>query len=277
MTGSKLNADLIGALAHRFFVWGTLHRCNYGAAPLVQFNQHQSTSISTSPWFEQDIRLIERTIGIGFFYYGPRLWMIGEVEPLKALQEPTSRASVIDRILAEYPTTLLRVAEFFYRIRKDPKKPEDFGEYDSPPLAFAGKGRLDSPKFSSYVCAHKICQSASTNVASRQKTSCTLRRFRRPVTSSFLTYLRCCGKRMQRSSRASIWQCTCFSSLENTPTISPETSRARSISPGTMVSCTRHTSVFYALAACHSRQPMESRTDDFHSFTSMRRRKPFPT
>jgi len=73
--------------------------------------------------------------------------MVGEVEPLKAVQEPTSRASVIDRILTEYPTTLLRVAESFYRIRKDPKKPEDFGEYDSPPLAFAGRGRLDSPNF----------------------------------------------------------------------------------------------------------------------------------
>jgi len=146
-TGSKLNANLIRALAHRFFVWGTLHRCDYGAASVVQFNQHQSTSISTSPWFEQDIRLIERTIGVGFFYYEPRLWMIGEVKPLKALQEPTSRALVIERILAEYPTTLLHVAESFYRIRKAPKKPEDFGEYDSPPLASAGTGRLDSTNF----------------------------------------------------------------------------------------------------------------------------------
>lgn len=73
--------------------------------------------------------------------------MIGEVEPLKALQEPTSRESVIDRILNAYPTTLLRVAESFYRIRKDPMKPEAFGEYDSPPVACAGMGRLDSPNF----------------------------------------------------------------------------------------------------------------------------------
>ena len=146
-TGRKLNAELISALAHRFFVWGTLQRCDYGAAPLVQFNQHQSTSISTSPWFEQDIRLIERTIGVGFFYYGPRLWMVGEVEPLKALREPSLRLSIISRILAEYPTTLLCEAEAFYRIRRDPKKPDDFGEYDSPPLALAGSGRLDSSGF----------------------------------------------------------------------------------------------------------------------------------
>lgn len=146
-TGRKLNVDLIAALTHRFFVWGTLHRCEYGAAPVVQFNQHHSTSIRTSSWFDKDLRLIERAIGVGFFYYGPRQWMVGEVEPLKALRAPATRASVIDRILTEYPTTVLGVEQHFYRIRKDPKKPEDFDEYDSPPLALAGMGRLDSPGF----------------------------------------------------------------------------------------------------------------------------------
>ncbi len=176
--GHKLSADLIVALAHRFFVWGTLNRCDYGAAPIVQFNQHQSTSIRSSPWFEQDIRLIERSIGVGFFYYGPRLWMVGEVEPLKALQEPSSRAAVIDHILSEYPTTLLPVEESFYRIRKAPKNTEDCGEYDSPPLAVAGTGRLDS---SGFPVDHRTCRSVYTSVASQQKTNCTLPPFSRRV------------------------------------------------------------------------------------------------
>lgn len=145
--GKKLDEQLVEALAHRLFVWGTLRRGNYGGAPVVQFNKHQSTSITTSPWFEQDIRLIEQTIGVGFFYYGPRLWMIGEVEPLKALQQPASSAAIIDLILSEYPTTFLRAGETFYRIRKDPKQPKDFAEYDSPPKASAGTGRLDSRDF----------------------------------------------------------------------------------------------------------------------------------
>ena len=147
VTGRKLSADLIAALAHRFFVWGTLNRCEYGAAPIVQFNLHQSTSINVPPWLKQDIRLIERSIGVGFFYYGPRLWMIGEVEPLKELKEPSSRGIVIDRILAEYPTIILAVQESFYRIRKAPKNPEDFAEYDSPPLTITGAGRFDSSDF----------------------------------------------------------------------------------------------------------------------------------
>lgn len=170
-TGSKLSADLVGTLAHRFFVWGTLQRCDYGAAPLVQFNQHQSTCISTSPWFDEDIRLIEKTIGVGFFYYGPRLWMVGEVEPLKALQEPSSRALIIKRILTEYPTTLLRVAQSFYRIRKYPKMPENFGEYDSPPSDLAGVWRLDAPNFpvmygsqDLQVCVHECRVSAEDDL-----------------------------------------------------------------------------------------------------------------
>jgi RES domain len=146
--GSKLNRDLIVALAHRFFVWGTLRRFEYGAAPLVQFNQHQTTSsIKPSFLLEKDIRLIEQAIGIGFFYYGPRYWMFGEVRPLKSLQEISLRASVIDRIISEYPSILLSTEESFYRIRKAPRQPDDISEYDSPPFERAGTGRLDSQSF----------------------------------------------------------------------------------------------------------------------------------
>jgi RES domain len=146
-TGKKLNPDLIKKLAHRFFVRGTLSRCDYGAAPLVVFNEHQSTCISTSPWFEVDLRLIEKAIGVGFFYYGPRLWMVGEVEPLKSLQDLRTRATVIKRIIAEYPAIVLQETQVFYRIRKNPSKPDEVGEYDSPPSVLAGLGRLDSPAF----------------------------------------------------------------------------------------------------------------------------------
>jgi hypothetical protein len=51
-------------------VWGTLNRCEYRAAPVVQFNEHQQTRIAFSPWFEADLHLIEKAIGVGFFYPG---------------------------------------------------------------------------------------------------------------------------------------------------------------------------------------------------------------
>lgn len=84
-TGHKLDLRRLHQIAHRFFVWGTLERCEYGAAPRIQYNEHQHTDISVPPWLTEDIELIADALGVGFFYYGPRLWMLGEVEPLKDL------------------------------------------------------------------------------------------------------------------------------------------------------------------------------------------------
>ncbi|HTR38906.1 MAG TPA: RES family NAD+ phosphorylase [Bryobacteraceae bacterium] len=142
--GKKLSRLAIGILAHQFFVWGTVRRCEYGGYPAVQFNRYQGTSIDVAPWLEADLRLLERTLRVGFFSYGPRLWMVGEVEPLKALQEPTTRATIVARILNEYSGRLLSSDESFYRVRKAPARPEAYDEYDSPPKAFLGTGRLDS-------------------------------------------------------------------------------------------------------------------------------------
>jgi hypothetical protein len=69
----KLTKNLVEQLAHRFFARGTTHRVDFGAAPIVVFNEHQRTTIKAAPWFEPDVRLIENTIGVGFFHYGPRM------------------------------------------------------------------------------------------------------------------------------------------------------------------------------------------------------------
>ena len=96
--GKKLEKDRLTKLAFRFFVWGSFWRTEYGGAPLVQFNERQKTSISPPSWLMEDVALFENKLGIGFFRYGPRLWMVGEVEPLKALEAKDSRSSIIDRI-----------------------------------------------------------------------------------------------------------------------------------------------------------------------------------
>ena len=147
--GRKLTRDLIYLLAYRFFVWGTLHRTPYGAAPLVQFNErHAPDLVAASPWPEEDMRLIERAVGIGFFRYGPRFWMIGlNIEPLDALQDPMKRGKILRRICDEYPTIVLHENHKFYRLRKNLEQPEDFSQYDSPPVEEAGCGRLDSEGF----------------------------------------------------------------------------------------------------------------------------------
>lgn len=142
-TGRKLDKQRIASVARSFFVWGTMSRSDYGAAPVVQFNEHQKTTIDAPPWLEPDLRRIEKATGFGFFLYGPRLWMVGGVEPLEALQDPAQREPVIRRIVAEYPAGTLAAGEVFYRIRKGPARPDDAAQYDSPPTT--GGGRLDTP------------------------------------------------------------------------------------------------------------------------------------
>ena len=143
----KLPLAGIGMLAHRFFVWGSLSKRKYGAAPVVQFNEHQKTSIAVPNWLSPDLRLFERLLSVGFFHYGPRLWMIGEVEPLKDLQKRSRRKRIIDRILGEYPTVAIPEAQVFYRIRVNPEHPSDPSEFDSAPTESARPGRLNTATF----------------------------------------------------------------------------------------------------------------------------------
>lgn len=143
-SGRKLDKDLVAELAHRFFVRGTVYKTHFGAAPVVQFNEHQATCIDVSEWLRDDVKTLEKAIQVGFFYYGPRLWMVGEIEPLKALENAAQGDSAIHRITSEYPCRTLPAGELFYRLRKDPSAAAAFKEYDSPPSEYRGKGRLDS-------------------------------------------------------------------------------------------------------------------------------------
>ena len=147
--GRKLTKEHVLGLAHRFFVSGTTIRFDYGAAPRVQFNEHHygKSDISPSPWLKNDVKLIEDAAGIGFFHYGPRFWMFGEVEPLKALQDPATRPQIIQLVLKQYPERTLANDALFYRVRVNPQRPAEPDDYDSPPLHIAGKGRLDSAGF----------------------------------------------------------------------------------------------------------------------------------
>lgn len=145
-SGVKLNRSNLLDLSYRFFVRGTLWRPEYGGAPLIEFNEHQygKSKIDVSEWLVNDVKLLETTLKIGFFYYGPRLWMLGEVEPLRCLQSCNEREKIIERIIKEYPSKKLQPTEVFYRIRINPKQPVENGEYDTPPEEFLGNGRLES-------------------------------------------------------------------------------------------------------------------------------------
>ena len=141
--GRKLNTDRLITLVQNFFVWGSVRKFEYGAAPAVQFNDLRKTDISMPQSLTADASLLEAALGIGFFSYGPRFWMFGEIEPLKSLQQEESRAEVIHRILRKYDSKTLSTNEKIYRIRKNPIRPSHNNEYDSPPAELS-KGRLDT-------------------------------------------------------------------------------------------------------------------------------------
>ena len=141
--GDKLTSEILERLAYRFFVWGSWNRTDFGGAPMIQFNDRRNTDVVFQTQLDADVQIFERVLGIGFFHYGPRFWMIGEIEPLKALQNPKSAPTIIDRILSEYPTFGACSEDIFYRIRKSPRLPKDTREYDSPPIGCVRDGRFN--------------------------------------------------------------------------------------------------------------------------------------
>lgn len=147
--GHKLTKELVQKLCYRFFVRGTIEKCEYGGFPLIQFNtqRYQMSDIDVSPWLTADVKLIEKAGEIGLFYYGPRFWMFGEIEPLKSLQNDKERDGIIDKVLKLYPTKNLTLTEYFYRVRINPNVPHDDSEYDTAPDAFLGRNRFDNVDF----------------------------------------------------------------------------------------------------------------------------------
>ena len=146
LNGAKLNEDLLLELCWIFFVRGSTVKSEYGKAPIIQFNEHhhKNSYFDGFEVLEKDIELIEKSVNIGFFTYGPRLWTLGEIEPLKLLRCKSQRKTIINKILEIYPEKYLSNQDYFYRLRINPKNPSHHSEYDSAPDQFLGSNRLDS-------------------------------------------------------------------------------------------------------------------------------------
>ncbi len=172
-TGHKLTKHRILKLCYFFFVRGTIEKFEYGATHLIQFNeQHFNKSqIHVSPWLEQDAKLIEQIGEIGLFYYKPRFWMLGQIEPLKDLLDENKREETINSLLTKYPTYIATTDHRFFRLRTNPVHPEKFFEYDSAPDTTAGNNRFDEPGFPTLygspdleLCLHECRISAEDNI-----------------------------------------------------------------------------------------------------------------
>lgn len=169
--GKKLNINLINHIVYTFFVKGTLNKTEYGAAPIIQFNDKRTCEIEFSGNLKKDVELLESKIKLGLFYYGPRLWMIGEVEPLKDLINERKRISIFERIVNEYPVNIINKNLKMYRLRVNPENINDINQYDSPPEYFLNTGRFDTKKLPILyaskdidVCIHECRVSIEDNL-----------------------------------------------------------------------------------------------------------------
>lgn len=144
----ELNKDSLLEIAHEYFVNGSFYNTEYGGSPLIKYNEHNETDVSFGKYLKDDIKIFEQNLGIGFFHYGPRLFMLGEVEPLELLQNDNEADTVLNEIVDKFPTIVLGKKDFFYRLRKNPTSPHIVTEYDSPPIEYQGDGRLDSKDIS---------------------------------------------------------------------------------------------------------------------------------
>lgn len=143
-SGALLDKGRIRWVAHRFFVLGSLTKADYGGAPVIEFNDLRANEVSFLSELQHDVELICEAAGVGFFHYGPPLWRLGFIEPLEALHDHDRADPVIQRILTEFPEASLEPGEIFFRLRKDVNSPGDYRQFDSPPQAVCGAGRLDT-------------------------------------------------------------------------------------------------------------------------------------
>ena len=71
----------------------------------------------------------------------------GEVEPLKALHDASTRDHVVERILNEFPERTLSPSQRILRLRRNPNPATEPSEFDAPPVGQRGNGRLGAADF----------------------------------------------------------------------------------------------------------------------------------
>lgn len=144
--GFKLSSATLEEVCEEYFINGTIFEPKFGGASLLSFNRLQKTEVNFNSRLNNDIKIIEKELGIGFFYNAPRLFKLGHISQLEKINSKNviQEHKVLDEIVQKFPTKILTNKDYFYRLRKNPKNPDSELEYDSPPIEFAGKGRLDS-------------------------------------------------------------------------------------------------------------------------------------
>lgn len=149
--GHKLTNEDVEELQFRFFWEGSFYRSEFGGASRIVSNpyRYKNSDIKFAPWLTDDAELLQETLRVGLFHYGPPLWRLGEIEPLQKLRSKRTRKKAAKRLVEDFPTFTANSEFAFFRLRTGiPHGLEsDFLQYDAPPDQFLGSGRLDDEEF----------------------------------------------------------------------------------------------------------------------------------
>ena len=155
--GFKITKEQLEDVCMNYFIDGTFCKSNYGGSCLVMYNYVQKTEIKVPKFLKNDIKLLEDNLGIGFFYYSPRLYNLGLVEPLDELLDKKTRKKAINNIISKFPSKIIDENFKLFRLRKNPVYPNKNSEYDSPPNKFRSNyGRFDSKNINILYASENI-------------------------------------------------------------------------------------------------------------------------
>jgi hypothetical protein len=147
LDGAKITKNKAETLVTQFFWNGSFFRADFGGASRIVSNpyRYRDSDVQFPHWLSDDATLIQEVLKIGFLHYGPPLWRLGEIEPLKDLDRPATRDAAAKALVREYSGLSIKETFLFHRLRTRMAEGEEANplQYDSPPEQFLGTGRLD--------------------------------------------------------------------------------------------------------------------------------------
>lgn len=149
-TGAKLTIKTAKDLAVEFFWNGSWLRADFGGSHRLVSNEYHrdDRDVHFPPWLSKDAELLQQFISEGFFHYGPPLWRLGEIAPLKRLRSPWLRKSAAKNLMMQYPARILREGTTLFRVRKNILSglEAQTQQFDTAPYRRGYSGRMDSRK-----------------------------------------------------------------------------------------------------------------------------------
>ncbi|HFK5595156.1 TPA: RES family NAD+ phosphorylase [Elizabethkingia anophelis] len=146
--GYKLSEENLRSVCDEYFIRGSFLKTEFGGASLINFNEAKKTRVKFIKYIKQDIKLIEKKLGYGFFMYAPPMHNLGFTEPFEHMENRSIKGQnkILEEIVTRYSTVKINDKDCFYRLRVNPEFPYKRLQYDSPPIKMSGKGRLDTKR-----------------------------------------------------------------------------------------------------------------------------------